>query len=112
MTGEPGEPEPITEEELAAYTEAARRYEPPFDGRPCPACPTLVRGLLATVHNYLGAADRMDPPERIQRKLAEMRAAHGALQRIADQHFADPFHAHGRPPTLESAKTIEEALER
>jgi hypothetical protein len=34
-------------------TSMNRRYEPPFDGKPCPMCPTAIRNLSAVVHNFL-----------------------------------------------------------
>lgn len=71
----------------------------PSDGsEACIACPTSVRDLLATVHNFLSSwdADRTSGYggwDRVNRKLEEMRESHGRLQQAAEAHFADPEHA-------------------
>lgn len=73
---------------------------PPYDGVPCPACPVEVRGLLATVHNFMGEFDRVQKDggsgERMYRKYAQMKEAHEALSAFAEKHFENPAHSHGR----------------
>lgn len=43
--------------------------EPPFDGKPCPMCPHVVRGFSAVVYNILNTTHRYEKdPERFRRK--------------------------------------------
>lgn len=74
---------------------------PPFDGKPCPACPLEVRNLHACVHNMLVAYDTQqqypcpDFAVRLHRKIEELRSASAKMKALADAHFADPSHSHG-----------------
>lgn len=46
----------------------ATQYEPPFDGKPCPMCPSAWRNFAAVVHNFLGEFERNGQSERAVRK--------------------------------------------
>jgi hypothetical protein len=76
-----------------------RRTEPPFDGNPCPACPTIFRGLHAVAHNaslaFQAAATNQGDWARAYRKMAELELLVEEYQPLVDKHFADPMHSHG-----------------
>lgn len=80
-------------------------HEPPFDGRPCPACPIAVRDFYATAHNFLGQLES-DPGARFgeartHRKLAEFKESLARMGQLVHEHFADPRHSH---PPLRAAQ--------
>jgi hypothetical protein len=80
-----------------------KRFEPPFDGKPCPMCPTEVRNLAATAHNLLNRYD--DVFVRGQRDACSLAKFHDyvrllreaveMVKPLSDAHFADPLHSHG-----------------
>lgn len=55
-----------------------RPSEPPFDGKPCPMCPSVVRNFSACVHNFLSCWQGHQW-ERVARKFRQMREAADAL---------------------------------
>lgn len=73
---------------------------PPFDGKPCPACPMEVRDLAATAHNALLAVDHarnsMGDWNRAYRKLEGLRGSLSRMQSIVNKHFADTKHSLGK----------------
>lgn len=73
--------------------------EPPYDGKPCIACPIEVRALTSTVHNMLHAYDAWQDDvgsfERFKRKIGELRESYEPIKAIVDEHFSNPAHSHG-----------------
>ena len=72
---------------------------PPFDGKPCPACPEEVRDLAACAHNAVGAIEAARDGhggwERAWRKLGELKRSLERFQPIMDAHFDNKEHAFG-----------------
>ena len=69
--------------------------EPPFDGHPCPACPTVVRSLHTGVRSLLAALDT-DNADNIAFYLKVVRKQSDEMQAYMERHFADDRHAHNR----------------
>lgn len=70
-----------------------KRDGPPFDGKPCPACPQEVRNLYAVAHNFThvlrGTSMSNDTTlEDLERAVADM-------QLLIEAHFEDKRHSHG-----------------
>lgn len=74
---------------------------PPFDGKPCPACPMEIRNLAAVAHNLLNRWDMVErggdacARAKFRQKLEDLRDAVKQVQPLMDAHFADPRHSHG-----------------
>jgi len=73
----------------------AEFQHPPFDGRPCPMCPTEIRNLSAVAHNLIAQLDRGASECKIQDTLQQLREAVKSVRPLSDTHFADKYHAHG-----------------
>lgn len=71
-----------------------REFNPPFDGKPCPCCPTEVRGLYSTAHNL--AARLLGKSDSSNTTAEDLWAALEAMKPFIDAHFADSMHSHGR----------------
>ena len=78
-----------------------KRYEPPFDGVPCPMCPSEIRNLSAVAHNLLVRWDAVNQHgggetwAQFREKLDDLRRAVEAVRPLADAHFANSLHSHG-----------------
>lgn len=80
-------------------TEQGQRREPPFDGEPCPFCPSELRNFHAVAHNLLNRYDEWKQFgyefSRVQEYMGELRSAVAATKPLIDAHFADRKHSHG-----------------
>jgi hypothetical protein len=89
------------QDEINQRAQAAvqRRVEPPFDGNPCPACPSIFRNLHAVAHNadeaFFAAGIGQGGWERAYRKMKELRQVVEEYQPLVDKHFEDGRHSHG-----------------
>jgi hypothetical protein len=72
-----------------------RSYEPPFDGKPCPMCPTEIRNLAATAHNFLTVWDDVGRHCILRERIDALRRAVAAVRPLSDKHFSDRKHSHG-----------------
>ena len=72
-----------------AYDEASK---PPFDGKPCPACPMEIRNLMAVVHNYINTVEGKSYEGTY---FDDLKRALALAKPISDAHFANPMHSHG-----------------
>jgi hypothetical protein len=70
-----------------------RKGDPPFDGKPCPACASEIRNLAAVAHNTITAW--RGRPYKLDERLQELEAALALVQPLMDAHFADRMHSHG-----------------
>lgn len=54
-----------------------RRTEPPFDGKPCPMCPSAIRNLSAVTHNAAWRVESgsYDSPCQLREKVDRVRYA-------------------------------------
>jgi hypothetical protein len=77
--------------------------EPPFDGSPCPVCPTLIRQLYSVANNTVVEFKRTfsvwptDAEEiaNLEKKISHLEKVVAEIRPLVTQHFADPKHAIG-----------------
>lgn len=67
--------------------------DPPFDGKPCPACPIAIRGLYATAFNFCNVLEGKSTTSS-DTSLDDLKAALAAAAPLIDAHFADRRHSH------------------
>lgn len=60
---------------------------PPQETHRCEACPMEFRDLFALAHNAVGAFFRGDSPNRVHRKMAELKLGVENYQKLVDEHF-------------------------
>lgn len=77
------------------------KYDPPFDGKPCPACPMEIRNLMAVVHNLLQAHKNGDLGKTFQYLENDLERAYELARPIMDHHFSSEKHAYGTPEQQE-----------
>lgn len=65
---------------------------PPFDGKPCPACPCEIRNLHAVAHNLI-AQWRGGRTDAFKGTLLKLEDAVKSTQPLMDEHFSDPSHS-------------------
>lgn len=92
------------------------KHDPPFDGKPCPACPMEIRNLMAVVHN-LGAAYTSSDLSKVFRYLEDdLPKAYELARPIMDHHFSDEKHCYGtkeqQKQRIEPLREMEEEIKK